>query len=122
MRKSDRDKAIDVLERVTSAVELLCVGEGHVNQRLVPALGQLVPLLPTDFPDDLQEHFEEIMALSTRYDASDLDRMFPLPGGRSHNESEGLIKSTMRRIRRKTGAKIARKIWALQYDLCKIAE
>lgn len=120
--KSDTEKAIDVLERVTLAVEALCVGSGDVRSRLRTALSDhLVPLRPTDFPVDLQDSFQELMRLATKYDASDLDKTFPLPNGRSHSQHEGRIQSTMRRIRRSTGAKMARKLWDLHRNLMKIA-
>ena len=37
MRKGDAEKAKDVLERVTGAVEALCVGKGDIRNRLMAA-------------------------------------------------------------------------------------
>ena len=121
--KSDKDAARDVLERVTSAVEVLCVGKGDVRSRLQDALiYHLVPLREQDFPVCLQNKFREILQMATKYDASDLDRTHPLPYGRFHNQHEGQIQSTMRRIRRSTGTKIAGNVWHLYNELRQICE
>ena len=120
---SDKEKAIDVLERVTLAAHFLCIGKGDVRSRLEDVVtSQLFPLREQDFPADLQAKYRAIIQAATKYDASDLDRAIPLPYGRSHNENEGLIRSTMRRIRRSTGAKIARDIWDLYVAVRQIAE
>lgn len=120
--ENDKGKAIDVLQRVTLAVEALCVGKGDVRSRLEDALTYyLAPLLERDFPTEVQGKFREIMQSGTKYDASDLDKRFPLPRGLSHNQREGRIHSTMRRIRRRTGAKIARDLWDLYIALIRIA-
>ena len=120
--ENDKWKALDVLHRVTMAVEALCVGEGDVRSRLEVALTYyLSPLLERDFPTEVQGKFREIMRAGTKYDASDLDKRFPLPRGLSHNQREGRIQSTMRRIHRSTGAKIARDLWHLYIALTRIA-
>ena len=120
--EKERAKADDVLERVSLAVHALCVGKGDVRSRLYSALtDHLLPLRATDFPVALQGHFEAIMLSATRYDASDLDKSIPLPFGMSHNQLDGRIKSTMRRIRRTTGAIIAGEVWVLYRRLLEIA-
>lgn len=116
----DKERAEDVLERMTAAIESLCVGEGDVRSRLEDAMYQLVSLREEDFPGELQSKFREIMEQSAKYDASDLHKAgyIPLealsPG---HEWYEGRLHSTMRRIRRSTGAKIARDIWELFSEL-----
>ena len=122
----DKERAGDVLERVTLAIRSLCVGKGDVRSRLEEAIAyQLLPLREEDFPCGLQGKFREIMEQSTKYDASDLyrARYIPLealsPG---HKLYEGSIRSTMRRIRRSTGAKIARDIWDLFSALKRVVE
>ena len=122
MRKDDEAKARDVLERVTGAVEALCVGKGDVRSRLMPATYELVPLRDQDFPTELQDQFRKIMRTATKYDASDLDRDFPLYPAGSWNEEQGRIEATMRRIRRSTGQNIAQDIWSLYVNLRIIAE
>ena len=119
---TSRDRARDVIWRVTAAVETLCVGQGDVRSRLQRAVAdQLVPLREQDFPVALRDKFRRIIEAATRYDASDLDRRFPLPFGRSHTERQGTIQATMRRIRRRTGARIAQDVWSLYRELLEIA-
>ena len=92
-------------------------------ERLVSAvLVEIDDRASADFPADLQAKYRAIIQAATKYDASDLDRAIPLPFGRSHNEYEGRLRSTMRRIRRSTGAKIARDIWDLYVAVRQIAE
>ena len=123
MQRTDEAKARDVLERVTIAVETLCVGKGDVRSRLIPAIYDIHPLRARDFPSDLQDQFRSVMKASTKYDASDLDRSIPLyPPGSSWTEREGRIEATMRRIRRSTGQKIAQDIWLLYVSLTRIVE
>ena len=122
MQTDDVAKAQDVLERVTVAVEKLCVGKGDVRSRLVTATYELVPLREHDFPTDLQEQFRRITEAATKYDASDLDRKLPLNTGGSWNDEMGRIEATMRRIRRSTGQNIAQDIWSLHTSLRMISE
>lgn len=122
MQKDDEAKAKDVLERVTGAVEALCVGKGDVRSRLIPAIYKLVPLQDQDFPTELQDQFRKVMRAATKYDASDLDRSYPLYPAGSWNEKQGRIEATMRRIHRSTGQNIAQDIWSLYVRLRIIAE
>ena len=121
-RKSDLVRGRDVIPRVTAAVETLCVGNGDVRSRLESAVAhQLIPLREQDFPVALRDKFRQIIESTTQYDASDLDRTCPLPFGKSHTQEEGRVQSTTRRIRRRTGARIAQQIWSLHQELLKIA-
>ena len=117
----DRDRAQDVIWRVSVAVETLCIGKGDVRSRLEMALISLVPLREQDFPVALRDKFRNIIQEATRYDASDLDERYPLPYGKSPTQEQGTIQATMRRIRRHTGAKIAQDIWNLYQELLEIA-
>ena len=114
----DVERAEDVIWRVTAAVETMCVGKGDVRSRLTSAVGDhLLPLREEDFPVALRPKFRRIREASTKYDSSDLDETVPLPDGKSHSEFEGLLGATMRRIRRNTGANIAKDIWSLYQEL-----
>ena len=96
-------KARDVLERMTLAIHDLCVGKGDVRSRLDDAVFyQLLPLREQNFPYGLGCKFRKIIQQSMRYDAN--------------------IHSTMRRIRRSTGQKIARDIWELYSELKRMVE
>ena len=118
----DRARAQDVISRVTAAVETLCIGKGDVRSRLESAAeDQLIPLREQDFPVALRNKFRRIMDAATQYDASDLDKSIPLPFGKSHTQYEGTVQATMRRIRRRTGARIAHDIWSLYRELLEIA-
>lgn len=117
----DRARAQDVIWRVMAAVETLCVGKGDVRSRLEAAVvHQLTPLREQDFPVALRDRFRRIIDAATRYDASDLDKRFPLPFGKSHTQEQGTVQATMRRIRRRTGARIAQDIWSLYRELLEI--
>ena len=120
----EREKAQDVLERVTLAIEALCVGKGDVRSRLKSALQSLIPLREEDFPSGLRCKFRKILQQSTKYDQSDLVEHGDLPQevlSPHHKWYEGHIDSTMRRIRRSTGSKIARDIWDLYFTLKEMA-
>lgn len=122
-KKGDYEKALDVLKRVTLAVETLCVGKGDVRSRLESAVGDLIPLREQDFPDRLAPRFRQIIEQSTKYDATDRLK-FGLPADAltpGHKWYEGRLHPTMRRIRRSTGSKIAQEIWWLYSELQRIA-
>ena len=117
----DRERAEDVIWRVTTAVETLCVGKGDVRSRLLAAVrDQLLPLREEDFPVALRAEFRRVLGAATKYDSSDLDEKYPPPYGKSYAEFEGRLGATMRRIRRRTGANIAKDIWSLYRELLKI--
>lgn len=93
-----RSQAESVVERVYLAVEHLCIGRGDVRKRLVEAVSTLLPLQARDFPEELQEDFNWVMAQSTKYRSQ-------IPA------YEGNIEATMRRIKNSTGEKIAERIF-----------
>ena len=117
-------RARDVLERVTLAIETLCVGEGDVRSRLKSALAyHLLALREEDFPHGLGPQFRNIVQQSTKYDDSDLRSKGLVPSEAVFPHwHEGLLHSTMRRIRRSTGSKIARDIWDLYSELRRMAD
>ena len=118
----DRARAQDVIWRVTAAVETLCVGKGDVRSRLETAVvDQLIPLREHNFPVALRDKFRRIIRAATRYDASVLDKLLPLPFGKPHTKKQGTVQATMRRIQRRTGARIAQDIWSLYQELLEIA-
>ena len=105
---------------MTLAIETLCVGKGDVRSRLEAAVrDHLVPLREQDFPYGLGCKFRKIIQQSTRYDASDLAKYQPEGLPPVYNPD---IHSTMRRIRRSTGSKIARDIWELYSELKRMVE
>lgn len=117
----DVERAEDVIGQVTAVVETMCVGKGDVRSRLSAAVGDhLLPLREEDFPVALRPRFRRILGAATKYDSSDLDEKLPLPYGKSHAEFEGQLGATMRRIRRNTGANIAKDIWSLYQELLEI--
>ena len=122
----EKERARDVLERVTLAIETLCVGKGDVRSRLERALtDHLSPLRERDFPYGLECKFRKIIQQSTRYNASDLYKVRYIPlEARSpgHDRYEDCFRSTMRRILRSTGSKIARDIWGLYSELKRMVE
>ena len=121
----EKEKARDVLERVSMAIKSLCVGKGDVRSRLKYAISDIGPLTKQNFPSGLGSKFEKIIQQSTRYDASDLIKLGYIPSEAlppGHRLYEGRLHSTMRRIRRSTGSKIARDLWDLYSELKRMAE
>lgn len=125
-RNGNQERARGVLERVTLAIESLCVGKGDVRSRLKAAVGDhLFHLREQDFPCELRGEFRKIIEQSTKYDAQDLYRAGYIPLAAlspGHELYEGSIPSTMRRIRRSTGVKIARDICHLFSALQRMAK
>ncbi len=91
--------ADSVFERLYLAVEALCIGPGDVRARLVDAGMQLAPLMKSEFPKVLQSDFEWVMNQLTRRPA--------------RHRHDGSIEGTMARIQRRTGVKIAKRIFAM---------
>ncbi|MYA87045.1 MAG: hypothetical protein F4X97_01075 [Boseongicola sp. SB0662_bin_57] len=94
MQMNDFEKAEDVLERVTIAVETLCVAKEDIRTRLKMAMTSIDPLLgrPQDFPTGLEEHARKISEAAVDRDSIDDD----------------------------TAEKIAQDIWSLFVNLIKI--
>ena len=95
-----RSAAESVIERVYLAVQQLCVGSGDVRSRLQTAVITLLPLQSREFPSELQQEFNSIIADATKYKSE-------MP------EFRGDLEATMRRIRNSTGQKIAERIFGL---------
>jgi len=84
------------LEKLSSAIHYLTVGEGDVRQRLRSAYREFSAVSETDFPPRLQDDWKWIMAQLTQY---------------------GTIEDTLSRIRNSTGVKIVQRIIYLRDEL-----
>lgn len=97
---STRNKAESVVERVYLSVEHLCIAPGDVRKRLEVAVGILLPLRPSDFPEDMQNDFNWIIEQCTKYESEDPQRW-------------GRVEATMKRIKNSTGERIAKNIFSM---------
>lgn len=95
-----RVAAESVIERVYLAVEQLCTGRDDVRGRLRIAVTILLPLRDQDFPRELQDDFNWVIASATKYKSE-------------YPQSCGDLESTVRRIRRSTGQRIAQRIFQI---------
>jgi hypothetical protein len=81
--------------KVSEAVQRLAVGAEDIKDRLIGAGQVLLCVMPEDVPEELREDVKWVRDQLTR---------FPAIG------SEGAFRATMRRIRKTTGVKIAKRI------------
>ncbi len=97
-----------IQEKLSNAVYVLAVGEGDVRERLVSAFIACITLKPKDFPPEFQKDWEWVLQQLTKYGPIVRD---------DGSVFRGSVENTMSRIKRKTGAKIARKIYELHDHL-----
>lgn len=95
-------------EKLTQAVYLLAVGSGDVRERLISAYMEFHTLTENDFPEELKKDWLDINKALTKY---------PPFIDYKGDVAIGSVGMTMRRIKRKTGVKIAQKIVNLQYKI-----
>lgn len=81
--------------KVSEAAQRLTVGAEDIKDRLIGAGQLFFCVMPEDVPEELREDVKWVRDQLTR---------FPATGG------EGALRATMRRIRKSTGVKIARRI------------
>lgn len=94
--------------KLGEAVEALVVGEGDVRSRIVQAMLAASVLTEADFPDELRSDWKWIV-LETNKSGPAIG-----PDGTVY---QGAVQRTMLQIRRSTGAKIAKRIWALYHEM-----
>ena len=90
--------------KLSDAVHTLVVSPGNVRERLRLASGALTLLSPAHFPPNLRSDFVDLCA--------DLSKYGPVI---SYDGSiqEGAISNTLRRIRNRTGSKLAQRVYDL---------
>ena len=104
-RQGDPRYALGNLEQ---AVYSLTVGEGNVRQRLLNAHSILIAVFEDDFPEQLVEDWKWIHEQWTKF------------GPIMTSDGEvflGSVENTLRRIRNRTGARIAVRLVTLRNDL-----
>ena len=101
-----RDYAI---EKLTTAVQCLALGEGDVRYRVAAACHVLVPLREADFPVELRKSWRWLQKESTKFGPLEV-------AGKNY---KGSIDHTMHRVRKSTAAKLARTIWELYWSASK---
>jgi len=101
-------------EKFSSAIHTLATGAGDVRSRLNDAyLGPLWVIRPEHLPEDLQEDLIWIKNKITKYKEiwpGQLEELKRFP-----HLCPNPVEATLRRIRRSTGAEIARRIFKI-YD------
>lgn len=96
------------IEKLTTAVDCLVTHPGDVRERLACAFLSFHTLTENDFSPELRSDWRWVMNQLTRYG--------PLL---NHNGEAwmGSVENTMRRVRRSTGVKIAKRIYQLYWDV-----
>jgi len=95
-------------EKLFSAIETLATLSGDVRSRLFAAYSAFHPLREDDFPDELKEDWRWIERSLTKF------------GPIYNYKGEvvvGSVEKTLKRIRNRTGEKIARRLFHLFYEL-----
>ena len=107
--KDRQDAANAVIERVCSAVKVLCEEPGDARQRVGLAVEILRPLRPEEFPSITRNDFRWVLRTSTKFKADPASE-------------RGNIQETMRRIRNSTASKVAKRIFAIYSQIQDIRE
>ena len=91
--------------KLLDAIYCLAIGHGDVRSRLLWAFQQLWPIPRSKLPNDIKTKYDWIIKQLTKY----------------KNPYENMDMSdaeyTLSRIRNRTGAKIAQKIWELKWEI-----
>jgi hypothetical protein len=94
--------------KLSIAIDTLTVGAGDIRERLHDAFVDFHAITAEDFPENLRADYNWIVTRLTRFG--------PRLGHR--NETwRGAVESTMRRVQRKTGVEIAKRVVKLREDL-----
>jgi hypothetical protein len=104
------------LEKYGRAVYDLATGEDEIRRRLLPIFqGDLLTITPEHLPQKLREDYRWVMEQITKYGEK-------YPGYNTHLESSDgrydhliptRLESTLFRIRRATGAEVARRVFRI---------
>lgn len=95
-------------EKLFNAVHALAVAPGDVRSRLLVAYLHSYTLRPENFPEELRQDWQYIVKSLKRFD--------PIYDHKGE-VSEGSVKHTLRRIKNRTGSKIAGKFFHLFSEL-----
>ena len=94
--------------KLSIAIDTLAVGPGDIRERLHDAFVDFDAITAEDFPEKLREDYNWIVTHLTRFGP----RL-----GASSEICRGAIESTMSRVQRRTGVKIAKRVLKLRHDL-----
>lgn len=98
------------VEKLTSAVDCLVTHPGDVRERLTCAFLSFHTLNENDFPPELRADWRWVMKELTKF------------GPLLNHKGEvwiGSVENTMRRVRKATGVKIAKKLYELYWAVSK---
>jgi hypothetical protein len=102
------------LEKFSRAVYSLATGEPEIRQRLLPIFqGDLLCISPEHLPPQLRNDYQWIEKQITKYDEKypGYSKHFESSDGRYDHLIPTKLEAMLHRIRRATGAKIARKLF-----------
>ena len=95
-------------EKLWNVLRCLAIGEGDVRERLLCSRNDILLLSERDFPEDLRNEFvsirKQLIKYGPKYDQ----------GGNKYLSS---VAHTMKRIKKKTGAEIAEKVFDLYFGI-----
>ena len=94
------------VEKLTTTLECLATHPGDVRERLTSAFPTFCTLTKDDFPPEYQKKWEWVQ--------KELTKFGPLRDCKGE-VWRGSVENTMKRVRKKTGAKIAKTIYELYW-------
>jgi hypothetical protein len=94
-------------EKFFNAIQALVVGTGDVRSRLWTAYLHVSTLRPEDFPDELRQDWQYIIKSLKKFE----------PIYHKGEVSVGSVQHTLRRIKNRTGSKIAERFFHLFSEL-----
>ena len=102
------------LEKFSRAVYNLAVGEDEIRRRLLPIFqDDLLTITPEHLPPRLRENYQWILKQVAKYDEKypGYNKHFASSDGKYDHLIPTKLEATLFRIRRATGAKVARKLF-----------
>ena len=96
------------IEKLTNVVECLATHPGDVRERLLIAHSLCLGLTTRSFPEHLQSDWEWVMKELTKFGP-----MTMVDGTNYY----GAVENTMKKIRKSTGVKIAKKLYQMYWSL-----
>jgi hypothetical protein len=94
------------VEKLTNVLECLATHPGDARERVTSAYLSLIRLRVEQLPEKCRRDFEWIKKEATKFG--------PITDDRGH-VWRGSVENTMKTVRRSTGAKIAKKLYALYW-------
>jgi hypothetical protein len=103
-------------EKFSRAIYSLATGKDEIRKRLLIVFqSDLMMIRPEHLPEECHEDYAWVMKTITKFDEKykGQKKEFTIEDGRFDHLIPGRIESTLYRIKKETGAKIAKKIYSI---------